>query len=198
MKTFSCAEGFDHAISTLRTSGVVLAPTETVYGLLCDFDDSIATEKIYELKKRPKSKLLAAFMPSISHVSSYVTEIPEKALILAAKFCPGPITIVIPDGKGSTFGFRIPDHPFILELLKRYDRPLGSTSANLSGEPAALSVEDALKSLAGSPETVIDGGKIADESLPSTVVMIDEEGTLKILREGPLSEAEILDALRYP
>jgi hypothetical protein len=84
---------------------------------------------------------------------------PEKAERAARAFCPGPITVVYPDGKGSTFGFRVPDHPFVLELLKKFGGPLASTSANLSGRPAALSVEDALASIDGAPDFRVDGGE---------------------------------------
>jgi L-threonylcarbamoyladenylate synthase len=113
-----------------------------------------------------------------------VAEIPRAARILAEKFCPGPITIIIPDGKGSTFGFRIPDHPFIIELLKASGRTFASTSANLSGQPAALNVDDALASIDGTPEVVVDWGPLPPDSKASTVVMVNADSSWKILREG--------------
>lgn len=177
-------------------STVILAPTETVYGLICDWDDASARERIYKLKHRAENKPFAAFVPSVAHVSKYVTEIPRAARILAEKFCPGPITIIIPDGKGSTFGFRIPDHPFIIELLKASGRTFASTSANLSGRPAALNVDDALASIDGEPEVVVDWGSLPPDSKASTVVMVNADSSWKILRDGPLSHDDIISALK--
>ena len=194
MKILSCADGLEDAFDALNTSKVILAPTETVYGLLCNYDDSAAANKIYELKKRPKSKLLAAFLPSTGLAEKYVdAPIPAKARALADKFCPGPITIVIPDGKNSTFGFRIPNHPFILALLEKFGGAIGSTSANLSGTPAALNIKDALATLNGTPDVIIDGGVIPQDSLPSTVVMVNADNTFKILRPGPVTEQMIME-----
>ena len=104
---------------------------------------------------------------------------------------PGPLTLVVPDGHGSTFGFRIPDHPFILALLSEVRMPLASTSANLSGEPPALNVPDALRSIDGTPDLVVDGGPIAPGSPASTVIQVGEDGTWKILRPGPVSEEAV-------
>jgi L-threonylcarbamoyladenylate synthase len=101
---------------------------------------------------------------------------------------PGPVTLVLPDGKGSTFGFRIPDHPFILSLLKHVRIPLASTSANRSGSPAALDVPGALASLDGEPDLSVDGGAIPTGSLASTVIRVEQSGAWRILRPGPVTE----------
>ena len=96
---------------------------------------------------------------------------------------------------GSTFGFRIPDHPFILKLLKTYGKPLASTSANLSGVPAALSVADALKTIDGTPEVVVDAGVLPSDSKASTVILVNADSTWKILRPGPVTEEALKKAL---
>lgn len=171
-----------------RKGGVVLAPTETVYGLICAFDDMQARERIYALKHRPAEKLLAAFLPDLSFVERFAPFPSGPARRIAQRFMPGPVTLVLPDGKGSTFGFRIPDHPFILSLLKRVRIPLASTSANRSGSPAALDVPGALASLDGEPDLSVDGGAIPTGSLASTVIRVEQSGAWRILRPGPVTE----------
>jgi len=171
-----------------RKGGVVLAPTETVYGLICAFDDTKARDRIYALKHRPAEKLLAAFLPDLSFVERFAPFPPGPARRIARRFMPGPVTLVLPDGKGSTFGFRIPDHPFILSLLKRVRIPLASTSANRSGSPASLDVPDALASLDGEPDLAVDGGAIPSGSRASTVIRVEPSGDWRILRPGPVTE----------
>lgn len=175
--------------------GVILAPTETVYGLLCARDNSRACERIYELKKRPEEKPLTNFVCCAEDILSLVPEIPETARIFAGKFCPGPITIVIPDGRGSTCSFRIPNHPFILSLLRAYGKPVASTSANLSGKAPALSADQALRSLAGKVDLAVDGGILPENSIPSTVVQVDSGNSWRILRTGPVTQEDLCSAL---
>ena len=186
----------DSALKILYShDGVMLAPTETVYGLLCAESSNAAKERIYQLKQRDKNKLLANFVPEIRTVLDFVPEIPETAQRFAQRFCPGPITIVIPDGDGGTFGFRIPDHPFILALLKAYGKAIASTSANLSGKKAALSVPQAMESLAGETDLAIDGGVIPEGSPASTVVLVNGDNSWKILRQGPVTEDMLKQSL---
>ncbi len=174
-----------------KKDAVILLPTETVYGLVCDFGSDSGKEQIYLLKQRPKNKLLATFVSDLQTVRQFVPAIPQTAEIFARNFCPGPLTLVIPDSHNGTFGFRIPDHPFLLTLLKEYGSPLSSTSANLSGTPAALSVEEALKSLAALPDLAIDGGQIPLDSQASTVVQVFHDNSWKILRQGVITEQNL-------
>lgn len=176
---------------------VLIVPTETVYGLVCAWDDEAARQKIYELKHRSPTKLFAAFVPDVEAAEKLCgRNLPEAARILAEKFMPGAITLIIPDREGHTFGFRIPDHPFIQDLLQHYRGGLASTSANLSGEPPALDVGSALKSIDGAPAAVVDGGALAEDSLASTIVQVTEDSRIKILREGGIPVRKIFAALQ--
>ena len=177
-----------------REDGVLLVPTETVYGLVCDAAHEAARAKIYEMKRRPASKLLTLFFHSVEAAAAALPELPDTAKRFAAAFCPGAITLVVPDGAGYT-GFRIPDHPALLELLARYGRPLASTSANLSGQPPAHTADEALASLAIPPDGVMDGGPIPPESEASTVVKVERDGSWSILRPGPVSVSMLREAL---
>lgn len=179
----------EECVKALASGEVLLVPTETVYGLICDYENKEAREKIYQLKKREKSKLLGAFLPDMASLPEKCV-LPEKARLLAEKFMPGALTLIVPDGEGGTFGFRMPKHFFMQKVLSAYGKTLAQTSANLSGTPAALSVEEALMTLEGEPFLCIDGGKISSESLSSTVVYTDEK-EIKLLREGSIKEEEI-------
>ena len=188
----------EKAVAALNRKGaVLLVPTETVYGLVCNWSDSTARDRIYAMKHRAENKPLAAFLPDVSFAQTLCgCPLPENAEKMARAFLPGPITLVVPDASGSTFGFRIPDHPFILALLKKFGGPLASTSANRSGQPPALEVGYALKTLAEQPDVVIDGGALPQNSIASTVVLVNADNSYKILREGRITPSMIERALK--
>lgn len=188
-------EIIDDCVEVLKRPGaVLLVPTETVYGLVCRWDDKKAVDRIYELKGREKAKPLALFADSVGTLKKFDLYLNENAEKLASKLCPGALTVVVPTPAGDTLGFRIPDHPFVLKLLRKLGYPLASTSANRSGEPNALDVDAALAMLDGEPDVVIDGGAIPHDRQASTVVMaLDDE--LKILREGPIGEDQLYSAI---
>ena len=190
-------EALDACLGALGRSGsVLLVPTETVYGLVCAWHDTAARARIYQLKHRSENKPFAAFLPSVEAVFSCIPQLPDAARIFAGTFCPGPITLVVPDGAGSTFGFRIPDHPFILKLLKACAMPLASTSANRSGMAPALSVAEALETIDGEPDVTVDGGVLIPGSKASTVVLVNADSSWKILREGPVTGAMLENAFK--
>ena len=177
-----------------RDDGVLLVPTETVYGLVCDAAHEAARVRIYEMKRRPASKLLTLFFASRDAAESAFPGMPETAKRFAAAFCPGPVTLIVPDGDTFT-GFRIPDHPALLRLLETYGRPLASTSANLSGQSPAHTADEALASLAIPPDGVLDGGAIPPDSAASTVIKVECDGAWSILRPGPVSEVMLKSVL---
>ena len=177
-----------------REDGVLLVPTETVYGLVCDAAHEAARAKIYEMKCRPASKLLTLFFASREAAEAEFPDMPETAKRFAAAFCPGPVTLIVPDGDAFT-GFRVPAHPALLRLLEACGRPLASTSANLSGRPPAHTVDEALASLALPPDGVLDGGPIPPDSEASTVIRIERDGSWRVLRPGPVTEEMLLASL---
>ncbi|MDD3155011.1 MAG: L-threonylcarbamoyladenylate synthase [Victivallaceae bacterium] len=171
------------AAKILSGGGVVLLPTETVYGLVARADDLAAVSRIFQLKHRDAQKRLGWFVRDESMLLAHgvsLTGLPER---LIRKYCPGAVTIIAPCADKSTLGFRIPDHAFVSALLAQIDFPLAQTSANRSGMPNALSCEEALSMLSGEVDLAVDGGAISPDALASTVV--DATGTtLKILRQG--------------
>ena len=196
MKILPCDAAIDEAAAILHRPGqVLLVPTETVYGLVCAWDDPAARARIYELKHRAENKPFAAFIPDLDSLPQEAV-LPDAAACLARKFCPGPITLVVPQRDGGTFGFRIPDHPFIRELLKEYDGALASTSANYSGQEPARNVEYALNSIDGEVDLAVDGGALPPDSPASTVVQVLADSSWNILRRGPISEKQIRETVK--
>ncbi len=172
-------------IRILDNHGVILIPTETVYGLVCRFEDSAAEEKIYRLKHRPAEKRLSVFVSDIAKLAAYDVKQNQLTAALAAEYCPGAITIIAARGENSSLGFRIPAHDFVLKLLQNIDYPLSSTSANRSGMPNVLSVAEAIAELNGEVDLAIDGGNISPDALASTVVD-GRNSKAVILRQGAL------------
>ena len=108
---------------------------------------------------------------------------------------PGPLTLIVNKNDGSTVGFRIPDHPQLLALLRELDEPLFQTSANRSGFPNALSCQEAEAMLCGSPDAVVDGGNISPDALASTIV--DCTGPMpRVIRQGALNVQDFIDSVR--
>ncbi len=178
-----------------KPGAVLLVPTETVYGLVCNWQDDLARERIYKLKARDGKKPLAMFAASPEMAEKSGALLNDDAKLLLEKFAPGPITVIAPgSGKYPTIGVRIPDHPLVLELLKRSNMALASTSANASGMPNVLSISDALAQLDGEVDLAIDGGTLPEDAAASTVVTVCEK-PCRILRQGPISECAIKNLL---
>lgn len=171
------------AAEILQRGGVVLVPTETVYGLVCNWYDRDAREKIFALKNRPANKLLGCFVRGFEQLPDAV--IPDYAAKLAAEYLPGALTLVLPQKDGGTIGVRIPDHAFLQQLLKKVDFPLAQTSANLSGAPDARSCREALDMLCGQVDGAVDGGVIPPGAAASTVVNCTGPAP-EVLRQGSI------------
>ncbi|MCF7792327.1 MAG: threonylcarbamoyl-AMP synthase [Victivallales bacterium] len=165
----------------------ILIPTETVYGLACSWSDETAKKNIYKSKIRPEKKPLQLLISDISmlHKTNAVISGLTKGII--SNFCPGPITIIVPTDNKSKIGFRLPQHEFVISLIKEFGSPLSATSANITGEPPALDAFSALKTLNKVPDITVNFGQIPKYSRASTVIEIDKSDKIYILREGPIS-----------
>lgn len=176
---------------------VVAVPTDTVYGLACDPTNPAAVERVYAIKRRPPGLELTLLAATVGDIEAAVV-LDAAARRLAARYWPGPLSIVapvrarglaIPRG-GTTLSVRIPGHPLLLELLRRTG-PLASTSANRHGEPAALDAAGVAAALGGDVAAVLDGG--AAGGMASTIIDCSRTPP-RVLREGPISTAEVLAA----
>ena len=188
------SEIVQQCVETIHQPGaVLLLPTETVYGLVCRWDDENAQKRIFRIKGRNENKPFQMMLSSIEQLKNLRVNVFSNAKKLTKAFCPGPITILIPHN-GAKIGYRIPDHPFFQDILSAVGEPLAATSANLSGEPVALSVSAATANLKGVVDIVVDAGVLPANVKASTVVDLTED-SFSIIRNGPITEQQIKRAL---
>ena len=171
------AEGLEDAARVLNAGGVVVIPTDTVYGLAAHPSFPEAVERLYTIKGREAKKPIALLAADETAVREFGYEVPETL----AKHWPGALTVVV----GSE-GFRVPDHDWTRELLRRCGGVLRVTSANLSGQRAATDAPQALADVGLSADLVVDDG-ISPGGVPSTVVRVKNDGPHEILRAGAIA-----------
>jgi L-threonylcarbamoyladenylate synthase len=180
------------AVEALRRGRLVLLPTETVYGLAADPGQPAAMDRLYAAKRRPADKAVTLMVAEWPAIRAFDVAWSPAAETLARTFWPGPLTLVLPSGSGR-LGFRVPDHPVALALLRQFGKPLAVTSANLSGQPPAATAAEALAALGDEVAVALDAGR-APGGVPSTVVRL-EGATAEILRPGAIPAAQIQGAL---
>ncbi len=186
-------DAVSQVVRCLRNGGVAALPTETVYGLMTLWRNAAGRERIYELKQRPADKRLQMLAASVA-MAGQAGVIESAALrALGKAFWPGPLTVVVEAAGGETIGLRVPRHGFLLAVLAELGEPLAATSANLTGQPPALEAATATAGLAGEVDVLVDGGTV-EVGEASTVVSV-VGGELRILRPGPITEAELRAAL---
>jgi len=183
------------AILALRGGNVIAAPTETVYGLMALWQSVSARQEIYRLKHRPADKRLQMLAPDVETAIRAGLKPNDMLQKIADAFWPGPLTVIVEANDGDTIGLRIPNHPFILKLLRELGEPLAATSANLSGTPAAVTPTDAVANLDGRPALLIDGGQVTVTGGASSTVVSIVGGTITILRQGPITLQDIQTVL---
>ena len=185
----------------IRAGEIVAFPTETVYGLGADGLNLSARQKIYSAKGRPSDKPLTLHIANLNQVER-VAKISPLAEKLFKKFCPGPLTIILPKqknlpdfvtGGGETVGIRFPANKIALDFIKISDRIIAAPSANLSGKNPPKNAQEVFENLQGKIKIILDGGA-CEFGISSTIVDITENFP-KILREGSISEKDILEVL---
>lgn len=192
----------DNCIEVLRNGGIVIFPTETVYGIGTNAYCEKSVEKIYEIKERPEEKPLSILVSNVNEISKYaiINNSMEEQII--KNFMPGPITIIlekrpevfdyITSGK-NTIGIRIPDNRIILKILEDLKLPIVAPSANISGHPSGIELNEILPDFENKVDICIDGGK-SELSESSTIVqVVDNE--IKILRQGKILKQDIENIL---
>jgi L-threonylcarbamoyladenylate synthase len=194
----SVREQVEKGISILKRGGVVAFPTDTVYGLGASIGIKQAVERVYRIKGRPNNRALPLILADLSQIDGVARSVPPLARLLAEKFWPGPLTLVlfksdsVPDivtGNSETVAVRIPAHPIPVALARGVGMPIVGTSANLSGQPSALTTEEARAQLGDRVDLIIDGECPGGKE--STIVDLTGE-TPVIRREGALSREELI------
>lgn len=190
-------EEIDKVKDALLNGEIVAFGTDTVFGLACVYDDLKAINKIYEAKNREAKKALPMMCSSTLMIDD-VAYVNDKARKIMDAFMPGAITLVykkksvIDDYVTSgldTIGIRIPDDKWILDLIKKVNKPLLVTSANISGEPSLFKWQDVKEKLEGRIDALVQKDALGAKS--STIVDVSNK-EIKILREGPISKEDIM------
>ena len=192
--------GIARAAGWLRAGALVALPTETVYGLAARADEAAAVAAIYAAKARP------SFNPLIVHVAELAAAerlavLDPRARALAARFWPGPLTMVLPlrDDAGlagavtaglPTVALRCPAHPVMRAVLARAGLPLAAPSANRSGFVSPTTADHVASTLDGRIAAIVDGGACVD-GVESTIIALRDGGAWSLLRSGPVAHAEL-------
>ncbi|MCX5665797.1 MAG: L-threonylcarbamoyladenylate synthase [Candidatus Omnitrophica bacterium] len=177
------------AAKIIKNGGLVVFPTETVYGIAANLLDEKALERLYRVKARPEGKPFTVHISDLKMIRDMGCVITVTAEKLIARFWPGPLTIILKSDDGRKIGFRMPANKTALELIRASGVPVVAPSANLSGRPAPVTADEAMADLEGKIDMIIDGGR-AEVGLESTVVDLTVD-PFKIMRAGAIKEEEL-------
>jgi L-threonylcarbamoyladenylate synthase len=189
------AEALAQAVAALNRGGVIVFPTETLYGLGADALNAAAVGKIYRLKERDTSSPIPVLVADQEMLLSLVGAIPVVARKLMERFWPGPLTLVLPARKEipkpllnavGGIGVRISSQPIAMRLVKALGRPLTATSANPSGQAPARTVEEARNYFAAKIDVYVDGGTLASKSGSTVAEVVGNK--IRIIREGEIGK----------
>jgi len=182
------------ATDILGNGGLVIIPTETVYGIAANMSDARALERLYKIKQRPKDKPFSLLIDTKEKVEYFTQDIPVSAYKLMDKFWPGPLTLILKSRDKGTIGIRMPDDNIALRIIALSGVSVVCPSANISGKPAPTNFQDAIKDLDGQVDLAIDAGSTR-LGVESTVVDLAVE-PMRILREGAIKKEDIEAALK--
>jgi len=190
------------AAEILRAGGLVAFPTETVYGLGADASSAAAVARLYAAKRRPIDHPVIVHFADAAGAFAWAREVPEAARKLAARFWPGPLTLILKrsslagdfvTGGQDTVGLRVPSHPVALALLREFHGAIAAPSANRFGEVSATTAAHVREDLAADADLVLEGGA-SDIGIESTIVDLSG-GQAVLLRPGHIGPAELEAAL---
>jgi len=198
MSQLDYTKDIEKAVKILKNGGIIVYPTETVYGIGCDPLNIDACDRVQRLKERMENKpmlLLAHSLKQVEEMAGSLSEIPRK---LAEKFWPGPLTLIIDSrkdfpehlhGHSGGVAFRVSSHPVAASLAKEFDRPIISTSANIDGLAPLVRYEEALSTFKNIVDIVIGThAKLIGE--PSTVIDLTS-GRFSLVREGIITLSQL-------
>lgn len=198
-------ETLDLAADLIRRGGVVVMPTETVYGLACNALDAEAVRRVFEIKGRPSENPLIVHLAGVDALKTVASDVPEEAYLLAERFWPGPLTLVLPKnsrvpdettGGLDTVAVRVPGHGFARELIQKAGVPVAAPSANLFMGLSPTTAEAIDPAIQIDVDMIIDGGP-CEVGLESTVVDLTGDHP-RVLRPGGVTRAQIQAVLGKP
>ncbi|RJP29666.1 MAG: threonylcarbamoyl-AMP synthase [Candidatus Omnitrophota bacterium] len=180
------------AANVILRGGLVIIPTETVYGIAANMSDKKALSRLAQIKKRPEEKHFSLLINHKESVNDFGSNISTKAYKIIDKLWPGPLTVVLNSRDGRTVGMRMPDHDVALRIVTLAGIPLACPSANISGAPSPVDFNQAIKDMDGHVDYAIDAGPTRFQR-DSTVVDLTGED-VRILREGVISK-DVIDRI---
>lgn len=192
------------AADVIKNGGIVVFPTETVYGIGTNGLDSNAVKRLYEIKQRPLTKPISLLVNSLDMVNKIAENITDLEYALMKKFFPGPLTIIlkkksiVPDivtANSGTVGVRMPANEIAIKLIEYAGVPLATPSANISGKPSGTDLKDIMIDFNGKVDFFIDDGP-SKIGLASTIVKVTN-GVPHILRQGSITENEIRNVAHF-
>ncbi|GET30726.1 L-threonylcarbamoyladenylate synthase [Prolixibacter sp. SD074] len=185
-------EDIRQAVEVLKKGGIILYPTDTIWGIGCDAANAEAVARIYQLKKRENSRSMLVLMENPNLLNSYIGEVPEVAWELV-DVADKPLTIVYPGAKNlagnliaedGSIGIRISGEPFTQQLIQRFRRPIVSTSANISSEPAPAFFDEISREIIDGVDYVVRYRQDdRTPALPSGIIKLGVNGEIQILRK---------------
>ncbi len=191
-RPFIDKEDLNSSLETLRSGGLILYPTDTIWGIGCDATNPDAVEKIFALKGRDKGKSMIILLGNDNQLSSYVREVPEVAYELI-EATDKPLTIIYSNAKNlaenvvaddGSIGIRIVNHPFCEQLLQRFRKPIVSTSANISGDPSARNFSEISEEIINGVDYVVKfGQQELANGTASTIMKLDPSGKFEFIRK---------------
>ncbi|UIR55598.1 threonylcarbamoyl-AMP synthase [Sphingobacterium sp. SRCM116780] len=192
MSQFVDRNDINQALEVLKNGGLILYPTDTIWGIGCDATNAEAVEKVFQLKGRAKDKSLIVLLHNENQLASYVSEIPEVAYQLI-EYTDKPLTIVYSAAKNlasnvvaedGSIGIRIVNHDFCQQLLQRFRKPLVSTSANMSGEPSPKCFDDISDDVKEHVDYIVKFGQHEKgDGKSSSIMKLDPSGKFEFIRK---------------
>ncbi len=181
----------ENALKVLREGGIILYPTDTVWGIGCDATNESAVAKVNEIKGRSADKSLIILLDNDNNLQSYVTEIPDVAYELI-EYAENPLTIIFSGAKNlaknvingdGTIGIRVVKHKFCEQLIQRFRKPIVSTSANLSGQPTPRYFDEISDEIINAVDYVVDfEQELSEVKKPSTIIKLGPTGQFEFIR----------------
>ncbi|WP_421940753.1 L-threonylcarbamoyladenylate synthase [Pedobacter sp.] len=185
-------EEINKALEVLKSGGVILYPTDTIWGLGCDATNPEAVEKVLKIKNRPAEKSLIVLLDTDNKLQSYVAEIPDVAYDLI-EYAENPLTVIFSGAKNlasnvinvdGSVGIRIAKHDFCTPLIQRFRKPIVSTSANISGAPSPKNFDDIASEIIDQVDYVVDFEQaIQNNKKPSTIIKLGPSGQFEFIRK---------------
>ncbi|RLD76509.1 MAG: threonylcarbamoyl-AMP synthase [Bacteroidetes bacterium] len=186
-------EDLKKALDILFEGGIILYPTDTIWGIGCDANNSEAVKRIYELKKREDSKSMLVLINDTNRIPSYLEEMPDIAWDLT-EVSEKPLTIIYPGAKNlaanliakdKTIGIRVTSDPFCNSLIKKFKRPIVSTSANISGQASPANFSEISDEIKTQVDYIVKHRQNEKEKAkPSGIIQLGINGQVKVIREA--------------